>query len=70
MEPDDPTNWKSANPNGKMPVKHLNDFSARTRASGYGERYRLELIKSGIEGFGKLLLKKPKEGGQSTEGEH
>ena len=36
-------------------VKHLNDFSSRMRASGYGERYRFEIIKSGVEGFDKMI---------------
>ena len=44
-------------------VKHLNDFSARMRASGYGERYRLEVIKSGVEGFEKMVAEE-KNGGR------
>ena len=44
-------------------VKHLNDFSARMRASGYGERYRLEVIKSGVEGFDKMVAEE-KNGGR------
>ena len=39
----------------KFTVKHLNDFSNRMRASGYGERYRFEIIKSGVEGFDKMI---------------
>ena len=47
-------------------VKHLNDFSARMRASGYGERYRLEVIKSGVEGFDKMIEEENAGGGLST----
>ena len=36
-------------------VKHLNDFSNRMRASGYDEKYRFEIIKSGVEGFDKMV---------------
>ena len=44
-------------------MKHLSDFSARMRASGYGERYRLEVIKSGVEGFEKMVAEE-KNGGR------
>ena len=44
-------------------VKHLNNFSARMRASGYGEKYRLEVIKSGVEGFEKMVMEE-KNGGR------
>ena len=44
-------------------VKHLNDFSARMRASGYGERYRLDVIKSEVEGFENMVAEE-KNGGR------
>ena len=44
-------------------AKHLNNFSARMRASGYGEKYRLEVIKSGVEGFEKMVMEE-KNGGR------
>ena len=43
-------------------VKHLNDFSQRMRASGYGERYRFEIIKSGVEGFDKMVKEENRGG--------
>ena len=46
----------------EVTVKHLNDFSQRMRASGYGERYRYEVIKSGVEGFDKMIAEKNKGG--------
>ena len=36
-------------------VKHLNDFSERMKLSGYNEDYRYQVIKSGVEGFDKML---------------
>ena len=44
-------------------VKHLNDFSSRMRASGYSEKYRFEIIKSGVEGFEKMIVEE-NEGGR------
>ena len=35
-------------------VKHLNRFSERMKASGYDERYRFQIIKSGVEGYEKM----------------
>ena len=43
-------------------VKHLNDFSHRMRASGYSEKYRFEIIKSGVEGFDKMIAEEIKGG--------
>ena len=43
-------------------VKHLNDFSQRMRASGYSEKYRFEIIKSGVEGFDKMIDEENKGG--------
>ena len=37
-------------------VKHLNDFSERLKLSGYDEDYRFQVIKSGVEGFDKMLI--------------
>ena len=34
-------------------VKHLNHFSQRMQASGYDERYRFQIIKSGVAGYEK-----------------
>ena len=39
----------------EVTVKHLNDFSSRLRASGYDEAYRLQIIKSGVSGFEKMV---------------
>ena len=36
-------------------VVHLDDFSQRMRASGYNEDYRLQVIKSGVEGFDRMM---------------
>ena len=36
-------------------VKHLNNFSKRLRLSGYKQDYRYQIIKSGMEGFDKML---------------
>ena len=44
-------------------AKHLNNFSARMKASGYGEKYRLEVIKSGVESFEKMVMEE-KNGGR------
>ena len=44
-------------------LKHLNNFSARMRASGYGEKYRFEVLKSGVEGFEKMIAEE-KNGGR------
>jgi hypothetical protein len=35
-------------------VEHLNAFSDRLRLSGYDERFRLQVIRSGVEGFDKM----------------
>ena len=47
----------------EVTVKHLDDFSQRLRASGYGEDYRHQVIKSGVEGFYKMM-EKSKTGGR------
>ena len=44
-------------------VKHLDEFSARMKASGYQERFRFEVIKAGVEGFEKMA-KTELEGGR------
>ena len=36
-------------------VEHLNNFSERLKLSGYDEDYRFQVIKSGVEGFDKML---------------
>ena len=36
-------------------VKHLDDFSERMKLSGYNEDYRYQVVKSGVEGFDKML---------------
>jgi hypothetical protein len=36
-------------------VGHLNNFSKRLRLSGYNQDYRYQIIKSGVEGFDKML---------------
>ena len=35
-------------------IKHLNEFSARMRASGYDHDYRHQVIKSGMEGYDRM----------------
>ena len=35
-------------------VKHLNKFSERMKASGYDERYRFQIIQSGVAGYEKM----------------
>ena len=44
-------------------AKHLNEFTSRMKASGYPEKFRLEVIKSGVEGFEKMV-KIEEEGGR------
>ena len=39
----------------EITTKHLNNFSQRLRLSGYDEAYRYQVIKSGVEGFEKML---------------
>ena len=36
-------------------VKHLDNLSQRLRMSGYDETYRYQVIKSGVEGFDKMM---------------
>ena len=36
-------------------VKHLDNFCERMKASGYNENYRFQVLKSGVEGFDKML---------------
>ena len=43
-------------------VKHLNDLSMRLKMSGYDEAYRYQVIKSGVEGFNKMLQEEEKGG--------
>ena len=43
-------------------AKHLNNFNQRMRLSGYDENYRYQIIKSGVEGFDKMLEKEANEG--------
>ena len=44
-------------------VEHLNNFSKRLRLSGYKQDYRYQIIKSGVEGFDKMLAVE-REGGR------
>ena len=44
-------------------VKHLDDFSERLKLSGYNEDYRFQVIKSGVEGFDKMV-EEEQNGGQ------
>ena len=39
----------------EITAKHLNNLSRRLRLSGYDEAYRYQVIKSGVEGFEKML---------------
>ena len=36
-------------------VKHLNEFCKRMKASGYNQQYRFQVLKSGMEGYEKML---------------
>ena len=36
-------------------VKHLDNFCERMKASGYNQNYRFQVLKSGVEGFDKML---------------
>ena len=36
-------------------VKHLNEFCKRMKSSGYNEQYRFQVLKSGMEGYEKML---------------
>ena len=42
-------------------AKHLNNFNQRMRLSGYDENYIYQIIKSGVEGFDKMLDKEANE---------
>ena len=44
-------------------MKHLDNFSQRMRMSGYNENYRYQVIKSGVEGFDKML-RESEQGGR------
>ena len=44
-------------------LRHLDNFSQRMRMSGYNENYRFQIIKSGVEGFDKML-KESEDGGR------
>ena len=46
----------------EITVKHLNDFSQRMGASGYDKKYRFEIIKSGVEGFDKMVAEENQGG--------
>ena len=35
--------------------KHLNSFMQQLKNSGYGEKFRAEILKSGIAGYNKIL---------------
>ena len=36
-------------------VKHLNNFCQRMKVSRYDQNYRFQVLKSGVEGFEKML---------------
>ena len=36
-------------------VKHLNNFSRRMKTSGYDQNYRYQVLKSGMEGYDKMM---------------
>ena len=44
-------------------TKHLSEFSSRMKASGYPEKFRLEIIKAGLEGF-RRMQKVEEDGGR------
>ena len=39
----------------EVTVKHLNNFCSRMKASGYNQQYRFQVLKSGMEGYDKML---------------
>ena len=43
-------------------VKHLDDFSERMKLSGYNEDYRYQVVRSGVEGFDKMLAEEENGG--------
>ena len=45
-------------------MKHLDNLSQRMRMSGYDESYRYQVIKSGVEGFDKMVTESEKDGGR------
>ena len=39
----------------EVTTKHLDNFCQRMKASGYNENYRFQVLKSGMEGYDKML---------------
>ena len=39
----------------EVTTKHLNNFCARMKASGYNETYRLQILKAGMTGYDRML---------------
>ena len=39
----------------EVTVKHLNNFCKRMKASGYDQQFRLQVLKSGMEGYDRML---------------
>ena len=39
----------------EVTVKHLNNFCNRMKASGYNQQYRFQVLKSGMEGYDRML---------------
>ena len=48
----------------EISLKHLDNLSQRMRMSGYDESYRYQVIKSGVEGFDKMVTESEKDGGR------
>ena len=48
----------------EISLKHLDNLSQRMRMSGYDESYRYQVIKSGVEGFDKMVQESEKDGGR------
>ena len=47
----------------EVAAEHLSNFSRRMKSSGYNEKFRLEVVKSAVEGFNKMV-KLEREGGR------
>ena len=62
--------WNHQNTSREMPketvVKPLNEFSSRMKASGYREKFWLEVVQLGVEGFDQMVKIK-EEGGRPVQ---
>ena len=54
----------------EVAATHLSDLSGRMKASGYNEKFRLQVIQSAVDGFNKMVKVEREGGGQLTGQEY